>query len=53
MQPKPNPNNPTDEPTPISSTQLTNKKTILFDSGRPATTYLIYNGEMIELDEAL
>lgn len=48
-----NPNNPTDEPTPINSKPLTKEKTILFDSGRPATAYLIYNGEMIELDEAL
>lgn len=48
-----NPNNPTDEPTPISSKSLTKEKTILFDSSRPATAYLIYEGEIIELAEAL
>jgi len=50
---QPNPDNPTDEPTPISSKPLTNEKTILYDSARPATAYLIYEGELISLNSAL
>jgi len=50
---QPNPNTPSDEPTPISSKPLTNEKTILYDSNRPATAYLIYDGDLVELDQAL
>jgi hypothetical protein len=48
-----NSRNPPDEPTPISSKPLRKGQTILYDSSRPATAYLIYGGELIELDEAV
>jgi hypothetical protein len=41
------------EVTKLSSKPLRKGQTILYDSSRPATAYLIYSGELIELEQVL